>query len=99
MITSKQRAYLRSMANTLKPTHQIGKNGVTDSVIAELNEALEAHELIKITLLESAMMSSKECAAELAEGLGAEIVGVIGFKITIYRRASKDENVKIELPE
>ena len=98
MITSKQRAYLRSMANTLKPTHQIGKNGVTDSVIAELDDALEAHEIVKITLLESAMMTGKECAAELAERLGAEIVAVIGFKITIYRRASKDENVKIELP-
>lgn len=99
MITSKQRAYLRSLANTMKPTQQIGKGGVSDGVITELNEALEAHELIKITLLESAMMTGKECAAELAGKLHAEIVQVIGYKITIYRMARKEENRKIELPK
>lgn len=99
MITTKQRAYLRSLANTLKPTHQIGKNGITDGVIAELDEALEAHEIMKITVLESAMLDGKECARELAERLNAEIIQVIGFKIVIYRRASKDEDVKIVIPD
>jgi len=99
MITTKQRAYLRSLANTLKPTHQIGKNGVTDGVIAELNEALEVHEIMKITVLESAMLDGKECARELAEKLGAEIVQVIGFKVVLYRKASKEENVKIVIPD
>ena len=98
MINSKQRAYLRSLANTIKPTEQIGKSGITDALIAQLDESLEAHELLKINVLETAFISGKECAGILAEALGAEIVQVIGFKIVLYRQASKEEKRKIEIP-
>ena len=98
MINSKQRAYLRSLANTIKPTEQIGKSGITDSLIAQLDESLEAHELLKINVLETAFISGKECAGILAEVLGAEVVQVIGFKVVLYRQASKEEKRKIEIP-
>ena len=98
MINSKQRAYLRGLANTIKPTEQIGKSGITDSVIKQLDESLEAHEMIKITVLETAFLSGKECAGILAEALNADVVQVIGFKIVLYRPASKEEKRKIEIP-
>ena len=97
-ITSKQRSKLKSIAANLSPVTQIGKSGITDSVIKQLDESLEAHEMIKITVLETAFMSGKECAGILAEELNADVVQVIGFKIVLYRPASKEEKRKIEIP-
>ena len=98
MITSRQRAYLRSLSNTLKATEQIGKNGLTDGLIAQIDESLERHELLKINVLETADISGKLCAGELAEALGADVVQVIGAKVTLYRPASDPEKRTIELP-
>ncbi len=98
MITSRQRAYLRSLSNTLKATEQIGKNGLTDGLIAQIDESLERHELLKINVLETAGISGKLCAGELAEALGADVVQVIGAKVTLYRPASDPEKRTIELP-
>ena len=69
MLTSKQRARLRAMANTLNDTVLIGKEGITDAVIAQTEEVLEKHELIKIKVLETAMMTAKEVQAELCEAV------------------------------
>lgn len=99
MITTKQRAYLRSLANELEPMTQIGKNGISDNLIKVLNNALEAHELIKITVLENCELSAKEMMSELTEALPCEAVQVIGRKIVIYRQAHKKENRKIVLPQ
>ena len=87
-MNSKQRAQLRSMANTLQPLYQIGKSGVTPAVTEQLDAALEARELIKITVLETAPDS-------LAARLHAEPVQCIGRKLTLYRRSK--ENPRIEL--
>ena len=94
-MTSKQRAQLRSMANPLQPLYQIGKAGVTPAVTEQLDAALEARELIKITVLETAPESPKDTIETLAARLHAEPVQCIGKKLTLYRR--NKENPRIEL--
>lgn len=98
MITAKQRAYLRGLASVMDPVTQIGKNGITDHVIATLSDALEAHELVKVTVLETCPTSAKETLELLAGPLNAEPVQAIGRKITLYRRQKKPEKRKIVLP-
>lgn len=96
MITSKQRAYLRSLAQNLTPIFQIGKNGVNDNQIKQISDALEARELIKINLLDSTPDDKHEIANELAEKTNSDVVQIIGKKITLYKRSEKTP--KIELP-
>lgn len=96
MITSKQRAYLRSIAQTLQPIFQIGKNGVNDNQIEQLKNALEVREIIKITLLDTTPADKHSIANEIAEKTGAEVVQIIGKKLTIYKKST--ENPQIELP-
>ena len=98
MITSKQRAYLRGLANTTEPIFQIGKSGITEELIKQLSLALEVRELIKIHILETAMLETKPCCNELARLLGAEPVQAIGSKVVIYKMAEQPKNRKIELP-
>lgn len=99
MITSKQRAYLRSLANSLQPIFQIGKGGVTDTLIRQLADALETRELIKVRILETAYLDTKETCGEIAEKLGAEPIQAIGSKFVLYKRAEKEKHRKIELPK
>ena len=96
MMTSKQRSYLRSLAHNIDPTVYIGKAGVTDNVIKEIDQCLEARELVKIKLQEGAELDAKTVANELAPGLRAEFVQAIGRKFTLYRES--EENKQIELP-
>lgn len=95
MLTSKQRASLRSMANTLEPIFQIGKGGITPALTEQLSLALDTRELIKITVLESAGISSREAADELSRLLRAEPVQSIGRKVVLFRR--NRENPRIEI--
>lgn len=95
MINSKQRAALRSMANTLEATLQVGKLGVSPELVDELDKALEARELVKLSVLETAPQSAREAINMLCERLHAEPVQCIGRKITVYRRSK--ENQRIEL--
>lgn len=97
MITSKQRARLRAMANTITPIGQIGKGGITDNIVKQLDEALEARELIKVTVLETALMSAREACDICCEKLFAEPVQCIGLKFVLYRRAREPKNRKIEI--
>lgn len=99
MITSKQRAFLRKQANGLEPIFQIGKAGITEEVISQLALALETRELIKVHILETALLDTKETLGEIAERLKAEPVQAIGSKFVIYKRANKEKNRKIELPK
>lgn len=94
-MTGKQRASLRKIAATLQPIFQIGKQGVTENLMKQLDDALEAREIIKITILETAGEDTKELCNEIAEELGAEPVQAIGSKFTIYRRSKN--NPRIEL--
>ena len=96
MITSKQRSYLRSLAHNIDPTVYIGKAGVTDNVIKEIDQCLEAQELVKVKIQEGAELDAKATANELAPQLRAEFVQAIGRKFTLYRQSK--ENRQIELP-
>ena len=89
--TSKQRSNLRSMASTMQPVMQIGKGGVTENLLNSLSEALEARELIKVTIFDSAEYSADEIAQTVAENLHAEVVTVIGKKAVFYRRSSRKD--------
>lgn len=89
MLTSKERAELRSQANTLDTTLMVGKGGVTDAVIAEADNQLTTRELVKGKVLEGAMMTPREVCDELCEALGAEGVAVIGTKFVLYRFSEK----------
>jgi RNA-binding protein len=88
-MTSKERANFRSMANTIQPILQIGKNGISDNFIKQVDEALEARELIKITLLETAGETAKDLANEIAKSVKAEVIQVIGSKFVLYRKSNK----------
>ncbi|EFI42428.1 MULTISPECIES: ribosome assembly RNA-binding protein YhbY [Peptoniphilus] len=95
MITGRQRSYLKSLANTLNPLLQVGKNGVTENLIKQIDELLEYHELVKITVLKNSPVYAREIVEEILEQTGAEFVQQIGNKLTIYRESK--ENKKIEL--
>ena len=89
MLTSKQRAELRSQANGLDTTLMVGKSGVTDAVIAEAENLLTARELVKGKVLEGAFMTPREVCDALCEATGAEGVAVIGTKFVIWRFSEK----------
>lgn len=98
MITTKQRAYLRSVANETEPVLQIGKAGLTDALLKTLDDALEAREIVKLSVLETAPLAPKECMERIISALGCEAVQVIGRKVTVYRESKKEEKKKIVLP-
>lgn len=97
MLSSKQRAFLRSMANTMDPIMQVGKSGVGEELITSVDNALEARELIKMSALETAPVTARETADELAEATGADVVAVVGRRFVLYRPSKKKK--KIELPK
>ena len=96
-MTSKQRAYLKSLAMTMDPILQIGKSSVTTEVTASVAEALEARELIKIHVLQNCADDVRQLAEILAERTHSQVVQVIGKKIVLYKEG-KDEKKKIVLP-
>jgi len=96
MLTGKQRSYLKSLANSMDPILQIGKGGITENVLKQVDDALEARELIKIKILNNSTLETKETANEIAESVRAEYVLSIGNKFVLYRE-SKD--VLIDLPK
>ena len=96
-MTSKQRAYLKSLAMTMDPIFQVGKNSMTPEFTQAIAEALEARELIKISVLKNCADDPKELAQLLAERTRSQVVQVIGKKIVLYKEG-KDEKKKIILP-
>ena len=88
-MTSKQRSNLKSIAATLKPIAQVGKEGVSDNLLKSLSDALEAHELIKLNLLPASGEDEDALAASIASALSAEVVIVIGRRAVLYRRSSR----------
>lgn len=95
MLTSKQRARLRGMANTIETIFQIGKSGINDSLIKSIDEALEARELIKCRLLETAPVDVRECAHDIAAQVGADVVQVIGMRFVLYRKSQDNPQIDI----
>ncbi len=96
MITSKQRAYLRALANKENALFQIGKGGITDTIAKEISDCLEKRELVKITVLETAMLSAREAATLLCDMTGAQGVQCVGSKLVLYKESKN--NKKIVLP-
>lgn len=97
MLTGKQRSYLKSLAHNIEPLFQIGKNGLTENFLNQVDEALEARELVKIKILNNSDLESKETCQEIAEQLRAEFVQSIGSRFVIYRESQ--EKKQIELPK
>lgn len=97
MITSKQRAYLRKISHTLEPIFQIGKDGVTDELLNGISQSLNKRELVKVHILETAMLDTKETCNEIARDLDAEPVQAIGNKFILYRESDDEKYKKIDL--
>ncbi len=96
-MTSKERAYLRGLANSIDAIFQIGKGGISDNLISQLSDALEARELIKVSVLETAPANAKLLGNEIANLTNSTLVQTVGNKITLYRARKKDS--KIVLPK
>ncbi len=95
MLTSKQRATLRSMANSMDPIMQVGKNGIGEELITSVDNALEARELIKMTALETSPYTAREAADALAQATGADVVSVVGRKFILYRASKKKPKITV----
>ncbi len=95
MLNSRQRAQLRGLANGFDTILQIGKSGIGEQTIKQIDDALEARELIKIRTLETCPLSSREAADTVAEKLGADVVQVIGTRIVLYRESLSNKTIKL----
>ena len=93
MLTSKQRAQLRGLANGMQAIFQVGKGGIGDALIKQVDDALEARELIKITVLENAQTTSRAVADEIAIKVKADVVQVIGSKFVLYRESKEHKEI------
>ena len=96
-MTSKQRAYLKSLASTMDPIYRVGKSSLTPEITKGIDDALEARELIKITVLKNCFDDTKEIAEIISERTRSQIVQVIGKKIILYRESKTKK--KIVLPK
>ena len=96
-LTGKQKRFLRSLAHHLTPIFQVGKGGVNDNMIKQIADALEARELIKVSVLKNCEEEKEVVAEQLAEGAGAEVVQLIGHTIVLYKESR--EHKQIVLPK
>lgn len=96
MLTGKQKRFLRSQAHHLNPIFQVGKGCVNENMVKQISEALEARELIKVSILQSCEMDKDEVAIQLAKGTKSEIVQIIGSTIVLYKEST--ENKTLQLP-
>ena len=95
MLTSKQRAQLRALANPIDTIMQVGKGGVTENLITTVSDALEARDLIKLRVLENSDYTPREAADTLAEATGADVVAVIGTRFVLYRESEKHKRIEL----
>lgn len=94
MLTSKQRATLKSIASTEDTILQVGKNGVIDTLIVQVSDALKAREIVKMKVLDGALLTAEEAARELAEKTKSEVVQVIGNKFVLFKRNPQKPKIK-----
>lgn len=97
MLTSKQRAHLRGLANSIDTILQVGKGGISDTLVKQVDDALTARELIKIRVLENAPTFAREFADQIAEATKSDVVQVIGTKIVLFRRNMKEPKISLKL--
>ena len=95
MITSKQRAYLRSLATNLDTIFQVGKGGITEEMCTQIANALEARELIKLRVLDNSGYSAKEAAGEIADAIECEVVACVGTKLVLYKESQKKKRIEL----
>ncbi|HAL19813.1 MAG TPA: ribosome assembly RNA-binding protein YhbY [Ruminococcaceae bacterium] len=95
MLNSRQRAQLRGLANSLDTIFQIGKGGVTENTVKQVNDALEAREIIKLRTLETSPVSSREAAEQIAEKTHSDVVQVIGSRFVLYRESRDNKQIKL----
>ncbi len=95
MLNSRQRAQLRGLANSYDTILQIGKSGIGEQTIKQIDDALEARELIKLRVLETSPVTSREAANAVAEKLGADVVQVIGTRFILYRESLNNKTIKL----
>lgn len=95
MITSKQRAYLRSLATNLDTIFQIGKGGITEEICTQISNALEARELIKARVLDNSGYTAKEAAAEIAGAIDCDVVACVGTKFVLYKESQKKKRIEL----
>jgi RNA-binding protein len=93
MISTKERATLRGFSNNIPDLVYVGKEGVTENFLDQLDEMLTAREIVKVTILETAGLEAKETANAICEALRAEFVQAIGFKFTIYRKNLEEPKI------
>ena len=98
-LTSKQRAHLRGIANSIDTIVHIGKDGINDNLVRQANDALEAREIITCTVLENSMLTAREACEQLSRLTRSEGVQVIGTKFDLYRQHYDKSKRKIELPK
>lgn len=97
MLNSKQRAALRGIASTYETIFQIGKGGISDPLISQVEDALRKRELIKLRVLDNSMYTAREAAEEIAEKTKSDVVQVIGSRFVLFKRNPKDPVIKIKL--
>lgn len=95
MLNSRQRAQLRGMANDFETILQVGKMGISENTEKQVDDALEARELIKMSVLETCPISSRQAADELANKVNADVVQVIGRKFILYRESKNNKTIKL----
>ena len=95
MLNSRQRAQLRGMANDYETILQIGKSGISENTIKQVNDALEARELIKLRVLETCPLSAREAADQLANETKSDVVQVIGSRFILYRESKDNKTIKL----
>ncbi len=93
MITPKQRAYLKSLANSIEPVFQVGKGGVNEAQTAQMDDYLRVHELMKVKVLDNSMVNAREAAEEISQAIGCEVVQVIGSKVVFYKKNPKEPKI------
>ncbi len=95
MLTGKQRAYLRGLGNELQPIFQIGKGGLSEELIDQLDAAIEVRELIKVRVLQSCSVDSNDLAEEIATALAADVVQKIGKSFLLYRESLEEPQIQL----
>ncbi len=93
MLNSRQRAQLRGLANKMETIFQVGKGGIGEQLIKQVSEALEARELIKLRVLETSPVTSREAADEIAMATGSEVVQVIGYRFVLYKESQENKSI------
>ena len=95
MLTSKQRAYLRSLSQNLDTIFQIGKGGINEEICTQIGNALEARELIKARVLDNSGYTAREAAEEIASAIGCDVVSCIGTKFVLYKESVKKKRIEL----